>query len=151
MENERKPYSTEKFLIREIQGEHKQETEIRANLALCRLETEISLLQTRALRYQETFQSIDTAMMAEISEKSSGKIEEKLRAIWNQDTKREEEKSKDIWTKQQGWFDKYEEEYGEMSIMKMKPKKIGKQKNDEHVKTAKQNGKERIYKFRTNC
>ena len=63
------PILPEKFLIREIKGEHREETEIRGKLALQRLNTEISLLQTRRNRFEEKFLSIDTTILAEISER----------------------------------------------------------------------------------
>ncbi|CAG2214960.1 HMCN [Mytilus edulis] len=91
MEN---PILPEKFLIREIKGEHCEETEIRGQLALQRLATEISLLQTRKHRFEEKFRSIDATVLAEISEKCKGNIEAKLHEMWTQDTKCEEEKSK---------------------------------------------------------
>ncbi|CAC5423354.1 unnamed protein product [Mytilus coruscus] len=91
MEN---PILPEKFLIREIKGEHCEETEIRGPLALQRLATEVSLLQTRKHRFEENFLSIDATVLAEISEKCKGNIEAKLHEMWTQDTKREEEKSK---------------------------------------------------------
>ncbi|CAG2256476.1 unnamed protein product [Mytilus edulis] len=50
-------------------------------------------------RYEEKFNSIDTAMITEISERTSGQIEEKLQGLWKQATKREEEKSATIWLK----------------------------------------------------
>ncbi|CAG2235938.1 unnamed protein product [Mytilus edulis] len=122
------PILPEKFLIREIEGECQQETEIRANLALSRLDAEISLLRTRMQRYEEKFNSIDTAMITEISERTSGQIEEKLQGLWKQATKREEEKSATIWLKQDEWFQNYEASYGDKSILKLKPKYLTKDK-----------------------
>ena len=121
--NKEKPILPQKFLIKEINGEHPNETEIRANLAVFQLDTEISLLQARKVRYEEKFLSIDTAMFAEISEQHSGPIGEKIKSLWEQDTKREEEKSKKIWEKNKSWFEEYEKNYGENSIMKTKPKR----------------------------
>ena len=90
----------QKSLIREIEAENPEETMILANLALCHLDTEISLLQSQKVRYKEKFVTIDAAMLAEISEQSDGQIHEKLQ-LWKEDTKREEEKSIRLWEKQQ--------------------------------------------------
>ncbi|CAG2250986.1 unnamed protein product [Mytilus edulis] len=132
MEN---PILPEKFLIREIKGEHCEETEIRGQLALQRLATEISLLQTRKHRFEEKFLSIDATVLAEISEKCKGNIEAKLHEMWTQDTKCEEEKSKAVWQKHQEHFDNYEKNYGDESIMKLKPQRPARTKgnNDIHM------------------
>ncbi|CAG2218430.1 unnamed protein product [Mytilus edulis] len=79
-------------------------------------------------RYEEKFNSIDTAMITEISERTSGQIEEKLQGLWKQATKREEEKSATIWLKQDEWFQNYEASYGDKSILKLKPKYLTKDK-----------------------
>ncbi|WP_179116223.1 hypothetical protein, partial [Solemya velum gill symbiont] len=54
-----KPILPKKFIIKEIEGECKKETEIRANFALNRLNTEILLLDARKIRYEDTYNSID--------------------------------------------------------------------------------------------
>lgn len=131
-----RPILPEKFLIREIEGEHPDETEIRARLALHRLDTEISLLQSRMQRYKEKFMSIDAAMYTEISERTSGHIQTKLNALWQQSTKREEEKTFSLWQNQQEWFDNYEKEYGDQSILKLKPKHQGRTNENINEATA---------------
>ena len=69
-------------------------------------------------------------MLAEISERSDGSIQERLQALWEEDTKREEEISNKLWLTQQQWFDNYERDYGERSIMKTKPQKINTKTNN---------------------
>ncbi|XP_036365366.1 uncharacterized protein LOC118766197 [Octopus sinensis] len=121
------PILPRKFLIKEIRGETLEETTIRATLALCRLETEISLLQTRSAHQEDKIKTIDTVIMAEITEKNNKQNKEKLQQLWKEDTKREEERSRIMWTKQHEWFLNYEKNYGEESIMKTK--KLPKQMN----------------------
>ncbi|WP_179115190.1 hypothetical protein, partial [Solemya velum gill symbiont] len=119
-----KPILPKKFIIKEIEGECKKETEIRANFALNRLNTEILLLDARKIRYEDTYNSIDEAMIAEIVEKTQGKgdLQDKLCEIWLQDTKREEMKTATLWERKQTWFENYEKSYGNDSTQKSKPR-----------------------------
>lgn len=81
--NKEKTIIPKKFKIIEIDGEHSQETELRANLVLFRLTTEISLIQARQSRYKENYmyKSIDEAMFTKFSERNSGQMEIKLKEL----------------------------------------------------------------------
>ena len=145
--NKEKPILPSQFLIKEVDGEVRTETELRANLALCKFNTEISLMETRQKRYEETFLSIDTAMLTEISEKHTGLLQEKIKTMWKEETTREEEISIKLWEKNKLFFEEYEKNYGDESIMKMKPRKKNNvpapQENENNVRPqkGKQNGR----------
>lgn len=133
--NKEKPILPRKFLIKEIRNEPPEETAIRANLALCRLETEIALLQSRKLRHEEKIETIDTVMFAEITEQCQDQYHDELKKLWKEDTKREEEKSIKMWQKHQQWFEDYEKNYGDKSIMKMKPQQRSRRKSKTNADT----------------
>ncbi|OOY96781.1 hypothetical protein BOW19_11455, partial [Solemya velum gill symbiont] len=145
-----KPILPKKFIIKEIEGECKKETEIRANFALNRLNTEILLLDARKIRYEDTYNSIDEAMIAEIVEKTQGKgdLQDKLCEIWLQDTKREEMKTATLWERKQTWFENYEKSYGNDSTQKSKPRgKLMKRHTDERAAAQTTNGDCSFYSF----
>lgn len=67
-----------KFRIKSIDSETTEETQIRANLALQRFETEIALLRLRGPKFKNKFENCDEAIADEISKTCSGLIAEKL-------------------------------------------------------------------------
>lgn len=101
-----------KFRIKPIDGEPKEETQIRINLAIQKFETEITLLRLRVSKYRAKFEKCDETMMDEINQRSTGKIREKLTELWTQEVTREEEKSKRILDTKTTWLQQYEENYG---------------------------------------
>ena len=53
--------------------------------------------------------------------------------MWTQDTKCEEEKPKAVWLKHQEHFDDYEKNYGDESILKLKPQRPARTKGNNHI------------------
>lgn len=101
-----------KFRIKSIDSETTEETQIRANLALQRFETEIALLRLRVPKFKNKFENCDEAIADEISKTCSGLIAEKLQELWKSEVSREEAKSQQILGTKKVWFDEYEKNYG---------------------------------------
>ncbi|CAI9727044.1 Hypothetical predicted protein [Octopus vulgaris] len=93
---------------------------IRANLALCRLEAELSFLQSRKPRQEEKVTTIDTIIFSKISERNDNQNQEKLQQLRKEDTKRKEKVCIRMWEKSTGVVH-YENAMGKKSIMKTKP------------------------------
>ena len=112
------PILPRKFLMKEINGESAEETNIRKSLSLQKFDAEISLLLSRKRRYEERFNSIDEAMRTEIEERTSDTTHTKVLELWHNDIKKEEEKSRILWQRQQAWLEEYEKNYGRESLLK---------------------------------
>jgi len=106
------PILPKKFLIKKIDGEPKEETELRWNLTLQRFETEISLLESRKTRYEIQYKQLDAEMTKIISEIASGEVKDKMVEIWINDISLEEEKFRQIWIEKEIWMRKYGDTYG---------------------------------------
>ena len=108
------PIIPRKFLIKEIKGEPTEETEIRWNLSIRRIETEISLLEARAIRYEVKYKQCDSNITEEISKISSNNVADKLKEIWTKEISQEEEKSVKRWEEKNVWLNSYAENYGKI-------------------------------------
>lgn len=74
-----------KFLISEIDGELPEETQIRFDLAIQRLQTDIKLVNIRSQRYENAHQDIDTLMNDEIDKIASNPYSNKMKEIWTKE------------------------------------------------------------------
>ena len=104
------PYIPRKFRHKQIKGEEESETELRKQLDIEKVKTEIKLLQQRKTKFEKKFSDIDQTMLEHIEESANGSVAEKLRDIWMKDCNGDIEKVRNSWQKKKEWFQKTKEE-----------------------------------------
>lgn len=129
------PILPRKYLIKEIKGESEEENKLRWDLAISSFQTDISIIQSKQVRYKQKYIALDSEMMEEIRRISTGKITEKMNEMWIRDISKEEEKSRKIWQGKEKFLEKYAEQYGKEPLQEVNREKP-------------QNGKRRIQKQR---
>lgn len=105
-----------KFRIKYIDSETSKETQIRANLALQRFESEIALLRLRVSKFKNKFENCDEAITEEIDKTCSELIAEKRKELWKSEVSRKEAKSQQILGTKRIWFDEYENKKPTMTM-----------------------------------
>ena len=80
--NQTDPFIPRKFRHKEINGEQSEETELRKELSIERVKTEIKVLQLRSQKFEKKFSDVDENMFETINRNASGNEAEKLRDIW---------------------------------------------------------------------
>ena len=98
------PYIPRKFRHKKINGEEENETELRQQLSIEKVKTEIKILQQRKTKFEKKFSDLDQTMLETIDENASGSVAEKLRDIWMKDCNGDIEKVNDTWQKKKEWF-----------------------------------------------
>lgn len=136
------PILPNKFKIKEIRGEPKEQTKIRIDSSREQLKTEAILMKMRAKEHKEKYETKDKQMKDAILKLTHGKSAETLFEEWERRVKFEEEKSLNLWNAKQIWFINYEKRE-KMSIgnsKKIVPSKT--RPNNDHTNDQKSYGKD---------
>ena len=127
------PVLPRKFRPVGITGEAEEDKDIRREMALKTLESEVKLLKNKANRGENNFKKIDLERAEVISKKATGEVKDNLLQLWKLECGKEEEKSECIWQKSQMWLDRYEDNFGNDIFIMEKTEKMG--QTNEHVNT----------------
>lgn len=136
------PIIPRKFRIKEIRGEPKNQTEIRVEMAINRVNGEISLLRMRAENNQLKVLKIDEEIDQMLHQNASGFILEKLQNMWKSDCQKEEDRSFNRWRYTEAWLLDYAKNYGKDNVKQphIQPtSKKPKPTTGSHKQTTKQN------------
>lgn len=102
----------QKLQMYPITGEPEEQTRRRERQVLDNFRAERDLLSLRADSHRESYARIDEEMLTLITEKSSGRVKEKLLEMWRNDTKQQETISVQRWeSKNKVWLEKYASEF----------------------------------------
>ena len=93
-----------KFQPVRIDNEDPKELTIRRRGAVERFKCEAALLSARGERHAKNFQRIDEQMKSSLEENYPNKIAKYLIRRWDEDCKREEQKSKELYAKNINWL-----------------------------------------------
>ena len=101
-----------KYRLKQINKEPDEETKIRMNLAVQKLDAEITLLRVRVPKYKIKFENCDKQIFEEISRRTSEEMTSNLQDLWNKEVEIDANKSEEILKSKQKWLDDYEKNYG---------------------------------------
>ena len=93
-----------KFRERITAQDTEQQKEIKRNLNVLKVEAQIKILEDKITHYTTMYSEIDAEMGQEIINLCPQEMHLTLKEIWDNDTKKQEEISKQIWIKKEKWI-----------------------------------------------
>ena len=130
-----------KFLPKVIPNENKEETAIRQQLSLEIFKAEINLQKIHSHKYLERFQTLDTHMTAHFTMNYDKDMCNSLTELWKNDYLKEQQKSVDIFDTKKDWYLHNTTIEFRNNSEKIKPKREGKQNNNDNNNRRPQNGR----------
>lgn len=132
-----------KYRVKSVRNEPEEETKIKVNLAMQKMEAEITLLRIRIPKYKTKYDKCDKEIQNIIEQRIDGEIKDQLKDLWQKEISREAAKSEQILDKKRKWLEEYEKTYGSETVKsKHKPKQERKQNSSKQEQTAKQQEKQ---------
>ena len=111
-----------------------QDTEIQRNikedLSVSKLKANIQILEDKTVHYSTKYLEIDEELLNEIKSLCTEETHDFLETLWDTETKREEDKSRRIWSKKENWLQnlpQYEKEDENRKAADLKKKATRKQ------------------------
>lgn len=112
-----------KYRVKSVRNELEEESQIKVNLAMQKMEAEITLLRIRIPKFKTKYDQCDKEIQNIIEQKIDGEIKDQLIDLWQKEISREAAKSKQILDKKCKWLEEYEKTYGSETVKsKHKPK-----------------------------
>jgi hypothetical protein len=97
-------YMPSKFKPRTIPSESETEREIRMKLAKQKMTSEVELCQVRAQKNLQKLEEVDSAIIAEITEKYDGALAERLKELYRQECESSDSKALADGLKHKSWL-----------------------------------------------
>lgn len=124
--NQINPVMPRKFRPKDINGENQEDKKIRQENAVRNFESEIKIIRNKANRQDHKAKEIDDRIIADINNSTNNQeVIHILITQWTKETKKEEEKSGQIWLGKQKWLEEYGAKYQNVSTCR-NPKRINK-------------------------